>query len=54
MEFFLGSITGFVCGFGFLFISYHKSAITGAVISLKHDMSNLHSKIDDITNSLSK
>lgn len=54
MEFFLGSITGFVVGFGLLFISYHKNVITSNMIALRSDVSALQTKIDEIFNSLHK
>lgn len=54
MDFFLGSVAGFVVGFGLLFIHYHKSVITNTVIALKHDISLLKDKIDAMSNSLHK
>lgn len=54
MDYFLGMVTGSVIGFGFLFIHYHKSVITNAVIALKNDVADLHAKLDSVTHSLSK
>jgi len=46
MDFFLGSITGFVLGFGVLYIQYHKSVIASAISSLNDDLHSLNVKID--------
>jgi hypothetical protein len=48
MDFFLGSITGFVCGFGLLYIQYHKSVISYAISSVKDELHSLHQKVDKL------
>lgn len=54
MDFFLGAVVGFVLGFGFLFLTYHKSVISAGLHVVKDDISTLHAKIDKLFHSLQK
>jgi hypothetical protein len=46
MDFFLGGITGFVCGFGLLYIQYHKSEMSTLLINMRLEIDLIHNKID--------
>jgi hypothetical protein len=48
MDFILGSITGFIVGFGLLYVQYHKSVISSAITSVKDDIATIHVKIDKL------
>jgi hypothetical protein len=50
MEFFMGSMTGFVLGFGLLYIQYHKSEISLAISALKTDIHFLREKLEQLIN----
>lgn len=54
MEFILGSISGFVIGFGLLYIQYHKSEISYSIATIKEDLANLHVKIEQLLQSFKK
>lgn len=53
MDFILGIITGFISGFGLLYIQYHKSEISYSIAVIKEDVSALSVKIDRLISQLS-
>jgi hypothetical protein len=54
MDFLLGIVSGFVLGFGLIYIQYHKSFISSAVTSMRQDVLNLSNKVDKLVTSLSE
>jgi len=54
MDFLLGGITGFIAGFGFLYVQYHKSEISYSIATIKEDVASLHVKLEKLLSSLQK
>lgn len=54
MEFFLGGVTGFVIGFGLLYINYHKSEMSTVLIAMRLEIGALAKKLDILNESVSK
>jgi hypothetical protein len=54
MDFFLGGVTGFVVGFGLLYINYHKSEMSTMLIAMRMEVAAMSKKFDILTDSISK
>lgn len=52
MDFILGIITGFISGFGLLYIQYHKSEISHSIVNMREDISSIHVSLEKILNSI--
>jgi len=54
MDFFLGGITGFVCGFGLLYIQYHKSEMSTMILNMGIEIDAIKKKCDTLLETVKK